>query len=376
MDLFRNKVLLYPIFLGFGVWSVLRLLATSPVLALTVPYSNIERIVFDSKILIFQDLEKNILSKEPKPYGIVFGTSKSSAFEPEKVRKVIGEKDLLLYSFNVPMGCPSYYYYWWEKIEALSYKTRKYPKFIILESDVFQFGEQSVRFTLDNSYDSGFILRGFWNRLLDLSRPGWNFEETVFYFSRVIFPIYSYTISTKGISENWKYFDTSEGKKERAVFLKEKFRKEFLDRTLALGGSYPNLYLGDTSYQALHRQTEEGISRYFLGYKALDGQQKYYKSLLDSFAEKKIPTIVYWPIFPDRFAKELDKLSHISQTKKALLEIVWETGRENPDWKWRIADPQEENRVSCRAFSDVYHLSGGCFPELTVYLLEKEVLEK
>lgn len=376
MIFLQNGSLRFPILLGFGIWLFLRLLATDPVLAFLVPYSNIERIVFDSKREVFRSLKKNMEASEPKPYAIIFGTSKSSAFEPDWIRNSLRDPELLVFSFNVPLGCPSYHAYWWEKIKELAEKSGREPTFVLIETDVFQFGERSVYFTLENSYDIRFILKGLGRRILDSNHPGWSLEEASFYLARLLFPIYSYTISTKGISENLKIFDSTDGKKDRAVFLKAKFRKDFLEKTVFLGGSYPNLYIGNHSDSALNQQGAEGISRYFAAYTPLRAQFLYYQELMNDFREKRIPTVVYWPVFPESFAAELDRLPNTSETKHMLIDYVTDLRIENPDWNLKLADPQAEGRLSCRAFADVYHLSGGCFPELSSYIFEEVYSKK
>ncbi|MCC5813174.1 MAG: DUF1574 family protein [Leptospira sp.] len=36
----------------------------------------------------------------------------------------------------------------------------------------------------------------------------------------------------------------------------------------------------------------------------------------------------------------------------------------HPHWRVELLDPQNDERLKCRAFVDSVHLSGACYPEL------------
>ncbi|MBM9499645.1 DUF1574 family protein [Leptospira sp. 201903071] len=370
MDLLKHKSLLYPILLLFFVWGLFRVISMDVFLSYFLPYSNIERIAYESRLEILNQLKTDVGSSKEIQYAVIFGTSKSSAFDPNLIREKTKIRNLQTYNFCAPAASVGFHHFWWKQILSFAEESGNYPKFILLESDTYQLEEYSTQISLDHALTTSYLIEDSWNRISNFKKPNWNIEDIQYSAIKRIFPIFKYGIKFSAILKNLKKVKLDDGRTERIVNLKKEFSREFIATTKEKNGSYPNQFIVNTPSNELDRKAEEAITNHFLKFKEKENQIHIFRQLVEEFSILKIPTIIYWPLFHPQLTAGLNKLPRISKLKNKMITTALDIQANNPDWVLQISDPERFGRLECDSFIDPFHLSGGCFPELTNFIFK------
>ncbi|MBM9576581.1 DUF1574 family protein [Leptospira sp. 201903070] len=370
MDLLKHKNLLYPILLLFFVWGSLKMISMDMFLSYFLPYSNIERIAYESRLEIMNQLKSEVGSSKEMEYAIIFGTSKSSAFDPNLIREKTNFRNLRTYNFCAPAASVGFHHFWWKQILSFAEEKGNYPKFILIESDAYQLEERSTQISLDHAITPSYLIEDSFDRILNFETPNWEIEDIEYSAIKRIFPVFKYGIKVSAILKNLKKVKLEDGRTERIVNLKKEFSKEFFITTKEKHGSYPNQFIVNTPSHELNQKSKEAITSHFLNFKEKENQIRIFRLLLEEFSVLKIPTILYWPLFHPQLTEGLDKLPKIKKIKDKMITTALDIQMKNPDWILQISDPDKSGRLKCDSFVDPFHLSGGCFPELTNFIFK------
>lgn len=370
MDLIKHKYLIYPILLLVLVWGTLRILSIDLLLSYYLPYSNIGNIAYDSRLDILNQLKNEIGSSKDTRYALIFGTSKSSSFDPNLIRKITKIQNLQTYNFCAPAASVGYHHFLWKQILSYAAKSGNYPKFILIESDTYQLEERSTQYALDYSLSISYLIEDSWDRISNFKKPNWGVEDIQYYVINKLFPIFKYNIRFSAILKNLKKVTLEDRRVVRIVNLKKEINQEFISHTKEKNGSYPNQFIVNTPSKELDQISKEMVTSHFLNFREKKNQLPLFGQLLEEFAVHKIPTIVYWPLFHPQLTEGLDKLPKIKKLKEKLILTGFETQIKHPEWDFLFSDPGQLGSFACDSFIDPFHLSGGCFPDLANFIFK------
>lgn len=371
----KLKDYLFPIFLLFAVLVADKFFALPWVVENTYPYKKIERSFYESKKELFQIWKETVKNEPNLKYGVIFGSSRSGEFDSDLI-----EKDFpgtRTFNFSAPLAPPSFYYYWLlellESGEPISY--------VVLEADPILFTKSAIKYSLDGSYDSNFVLENTnWIRGTKgdpwISAPeGFSTEEAETFLLKRLFALYKNPVDAKNIVAN--------NSELKAAFLdivipgfkgkdqKSKTVQAIQEANKIKYGAFPNdLHFTNQSI-FLEVDSENIFNLYLRNFKYSATQVHFFRRTLQLLVAKKIPTVIYFPVSAEPLRQRYISSGLMDSFKNDLQKAVSEIASDSVV----IVDPYETTAWGCRDFFDSVHLSGKCFPNI-LPILFRPVLSK
>ena len=365
------KILLVPLALFAVVFALDKVFLLPIVRENFVSWKKIEPPFYEARRDLY-DLYKRSYQADKargKKIGAIFGTSRSAEFNTDGIDQIL--HDSRTYNFGAPFACPSFFYYWYSQMKADGIL----PDYVILETDPLLFNERAIDYSLSYSYDSSFVIKHLelgrarggdpWS-----ARPGFSFDEGETFFLKRLFALYRYPPDLGVYKDNNQDLPLPLPDGTIRIWKGKEFRAELLKwmgsiNELKLGG-IPNMLSIQLPPEKLKGDAANMAAIHLTGYSPSRTQIAFYRLLTKSLAEKKIQTIVYWPVVSDAFQEKIDDARLPDFVQRARVEQ--EIKKVDPAGIIQLIYPAE---LKCRTFVDSVHLSGSCFPELEKILIEK-----
>ncbi|MBI3394677.1 MAG: DUF1574 family protein [Spirochaetia bacterium] len=184
MDLFKNKFLWIPPLALVAVLLLDKIFLLPPVLEYTVSWMKIEPPFYRSREPLLEQLAVTYPGRKARGerLGVILGTSRTGEFSTETFARHIPKS--YTYNFSAPLGCPSYHYYWLDRM----LKAGALPAYVVVEAEPIMFTQNAISYSLSYSYDPVFVFSHIdWNRTVprnvwDMKEPGFSFDESETYF--------------------------------------------------------------------------------------------------------------------------------------------------------------------------------------------------
>lgn len=377
MDFIKNNFLLIPLFFLLMIFAVDKIAFIPKVKNSIMYWKKIEPLLYESREKLFVQLQRDYDSKrsQNQKSGLILGTSRSGEFDTDYIKKYM--PDTYTYNFSAPFGSVAYYYYWLDRILEKNMK----PAYVLLEIDAVVMSAQAINYQLSYSFDMGFVITH-----TDINRPrlknpwkqtgkGFSVADADKYYLKQLFGFYKYPLKLGNIRENQeKKFMPSPDGRIREIRLGE-WRENampFIDQVneKKLGG-IPNFFFVKLSSEDMKKDAVNTASRNLAHYRAAPTQVVFLKNILNRLAHENIPVLIYVPYVNPiyyKFEKRTDKVYDINKRfRQPFLALLKELHKKNK-MKMQIIDLNRTKKMECRKFTDSYHLSGQCFPELTDHL--------
>jgi hypothetical protein len=341
-----KKFLYYPLLLVLFLFGIDKLFSLEIVRKYTE--SRPEFTFYDiKKKLLHQLKEFNLKKTREEKLLVLLGTSHMGEFSHEYIRSK--NQNWTTYNFSSPMATPSYLYYNLETILNSGIK----PDYIVFEIIPETFREEANEYALKFSYDHEFIFKNWKN----FSKKELEAYTSANLFSLVRFPAKLNTV--------WKRIKDPKA----SAYLEFFYDKVDLAVTQNNGG-IPNPILVNTKEDDFEKEAFKFFLQNFSGtYKESNTQIYFFKKLIQTCIQNQIKLLVYKPIVSKPYQKLLNESSFYKNWWKSKTDFI----KENQLPYLDMAEFTE--KIQCRKFVDVHHLSGGCYPEITDILLDslKEV---
>ena len=153
--------------------------------------------------------------------------------------------------------------------------------------------------------------------------------------------------------------------------LKRKLLQDIPRRMVANRGSFPGGLMFARTPRALQKHAEQTERRYLRNFRAAPSQVIFLRKLLRSAAERRIPTLIYWPVVARPMRARMRKAGLVEPWQNKIAAYARSLEREFPGAHTRIIDLNDDDSFQCRRFLDSFHLSAECYPALTRALLKR-----
>ncbi len=372
----KLKDYLFPVFLLLCVLVADKFFSLPWVVENTYPYKKIERSFYESKRELFTIWQDSFKAEPNFKYGVIFGSSRSGEFDSDLIEEIYpGTKT---FNFSAPLAPPSFYYYW---LKALLNSGNKIS-YVILEADPILFTKTAVKYSLDGSYDTGFIIdHTNWigtqkGDPWKASSGGFSSEEAETYLLKRLFALYKNPVDVKNVIANNSELKAAfldivipgfKGKDQKAKTVQaiQEANKKKL-------GAFPNdLHFTNQSF-FLEVDSENIFNLYLKGFKYSPTQVYFFKETLRLLVSSKIPTVIYFPVSAEPLRKRYISSGLLESFKKDLNESVREISQDSI----LVIDPYETEKWTCRDFFDSVHLSGKCFSDILPILFNPVLSKK
>ncbi len=151
--IWKEKFLLYPLFLCFVLFLIDKIFFLPIIVENTHSWKKIERSFYDLKEDLFSVMLEENKKFPNKNIGLILGSSRSGEFDSDHIAGLM--QNTSTFNFAAPMGPPSFEYYWLER----SLNANLPISYVLVEVDPLLFSKSSVEYSLNGSYDAGFILK-------------------------------------------------------------------------------------------------------------------------------------------------------------------------------------------------------------------------
>lgn len=371
----KLKDYFFPVFLLLCVLVADKFFSLPWVVENTYPYKKIERSFYESKRELFT-IWKDSFKVEPNfKYGVMLGSSRSGEFDSDLIEEIYpGTKT---FNFSAPLAPPSFYYYWLKELLNSGNKV----SYVILEADPILFTKSAIKYSLDGSYDTEFVIKHTnWlgNSKGDpwkASSGGFSSEEAETYLLKRLFALYKNPVDVKNIVANNSELKAAfldivipgfKGKDQKA-----KTVQAIQEANKIKLGAFPNdLHFTNQSF-FLEVDSENIFNLYLKGFKYSPTQVYFFKETLRLLVSEKIPTVIYFPVSAEPLRKRYIESGLLKSFKSELSQSVKEIANDSI----LVVDPYETDQWTCRDFFDSVHLSGKCFPDI-LPILFRPILSK
>ena len=375
MARFQNRFLLMPLLLLGAAFLIEKIFFIPWVRERTQPWQKIEPTFYKSREALFKQLLRDYPKRVARNerLGLVLGTSRAGDFNARDIARLLPGS--YAYNFSAPAAGHSYHYYWLDKIIRAGMK----PSFVLIETDPMLFSPFSERYALSYSYDMGFMMR---NTRVNRPRPrdpasirevfavqagGFSVDETETFLLKRMFALYRYP-------PNLQHFWKNRRKQKSVGFTGHEIRR-WVSKNMKrlnrenLGGIANPLMIQESPEKIAKAARAEG-KKHLENYRPSLTQAHFFNRILDELARRRVPTVLYWPMAPEAYRKIVDRLGLTRKLQDVIRERLAFLRKKYPDAIIILKDPQHEEKLTCRSFIDVHHLSGKCYPRLTEYLLK------
>ena len=374
MDLLRHKFLTIPLLFCMLFFALDKIFLTPAVLEHTLLWKKIEPPFYQSREWLFEQLQEEYprRTRQGEKLGLILGTSRSAEFNTDHIAQI--RKNTYTYNFSAPLACPSFHYYWLDRILAADIR----PSFVILETGPILFSPNAVDFSLSYAYDFPFVLthtdlyrtvpRNVWN----ITGRGFSFDEAEVFFLKNLFATYKYPPDLAAIRENNKEivlpaaqgFDVTTGRE---------FKRHMLDNIRQANrrflGGIPNPLSFTVPPEQMEADAENLVRLHLQNPDPSPTQALFFKKTLARLALAGIPGIVYWPVTSDAFRNKLTEKGLLQNMQKHIRRELDTLRTNHPNTHLKLADPHLDKQMDCRVFDDAHHLNGICFDQLAQTLL-------
>lgn len=356
MDLLRHRILLLPLLLFAALFALDKIFYTKAVRDRVLLYKKVEPDLYESR----RDLLDQLMADYPdhrrngRNVGVILGSSRSAEFDTLEIEKVL--PGTATYNFSVPMGGVAHAYYYADLLRKNGIR----PDFMMVEADLINFSNPSLSFALQYDFDPIFMIKH--TNFLNPDDPetgGFRPDEIDTFSLKYLFALYRYPLDPRNVVENYR---------EAAGFpgLNNLEFRWHHQRMIALShkehlGAIPNPLQIEATEEALERDAFMVRGRVLGDGRPSKTQILLFGKLIDLARKEGIPLLVYRPVVSHPFKKIINDTDAAFQN-----DVVRKTlgGKGNNTFVY--SDPESEGPLQCRAFVDALHLSGVCYPELTV----------
>ncbi len=381
MDLLKRRFLWIPLLSFAVVFAIDKIFYLPVVQEHTVDWRKIEPLFYSSREHLFRQLieeqtERRQANLQP---GFIFGSSRAGEFDHEYFESRL--KNNYTYNFSAPFSCPAYYYYWLDRILAAGVR----PAFVLIESDAMTLGADSLEYALKYSFDARFVathtdlFRRTPANIWEIQGRGFAYSESEDYFLLRAFALYRYPFDPSVVRANNQTILLPPLPGQNAAPLPipvraREFRKQvepivFMANEIKLGG-IPNPLSFQVSPEEMQKDAEMRAARHLANYRQSPTQTLFFLKMARRLAQENIPTLVYSPVVAREFYEQYRRYNILATVQAPMERAVASIERESAGAYVRVVNPNEDPRMTCRAFVDSFHLSGACFPNVTDLLLE------
>ena len=337
-----KKYLYYPLLLVLFIFSIDKIFS----------FEFVRKYTESRPEFTFYDIKKKLLlqlsiffseKKDNEKLLVLLGTSHMGEFSHQYIQQK--NPNWTTYNFSSPMATPSYLYYNLEMILNAEIK----PDYVVFEIIPETFREEANEYALKFSYDHKFILKNWKN----FSKRELEVYTSANLFSLIRFPAKLNTV--------WKRIKDPQS----SAYLEFFYEKVNLAVTQNNGG-IPNPILANTQEDAFEKESLKFFFQNFSGkYKESKTQTYFFKKFIETCSKNNIKLLVYKPIVSKPYQKLLNESSFYNDWWKSKIDFIEANHFPYLD----MAEYTE--KIQCKKFVDVHHLSGGCYPEITDILLNK-----
>lgn len=376
MELLRNKYLLWPIALLSAIFCLDKVAFLPAVKEQIVFYAKIEPVFYESRYWLFDQLSEEYEDRKAKGQrlGLILGSSRSAEFDSDFIATQIPGS--YTYNFSAPFSCPAYYYYWLKRNLDAGHR----PAFVIVETDPIVMGMEAIQYSLNYSYDPEFVLSHadlFRNNPSDEWRTqgnGFSISQAETYLLKQSFGFYKYPLKFSNIEANNEILPLP-GKEGLRFMIAHDFRDEVIKivrdaNRIKLGG-IPNLLLVQIPDDQMRVAAEEDVRKHLAGYNTDPTQIIFLRKLFELAAYEKIPVIAHWPVSSDPFYQAVKQRGLLESVESPIKDMIAQANSKANGRYIYYANPSEDPTLTCRAFTDSFHLSGRCYENLTRILLSR-----
>lgn len=337
---FQKKFLFYPVLLFLGIYFFDKLFGLEIVRNYTE--SRPEFTFYECKKKLLEQLKTFQKNKKEEKLLVLFGTSHMGEFSKDYIQSK--KPDLVTYNFSAPMATPSYLLFNLTQIIKSGIKI----DYAILEIIPETSKEEANEYALKFSYSYEFIFK-YWNFF---SR-----SELESFFVSNQFLMYRFPVKLNVLSERIK--------NKKSLQMRDFFLKKVNEAVEKNFGGIPNLFSYEPNEEDLKKEAEEFYSLHYSNYIESEAQKKSIEEFIKIAKENKIKLYIYRPIlskpYQDKLNQNKNYNSFIEEKnlyfKKEAVPIIDLTNY--------------LERIKCKKFMDVHHLSGACYNEITDFVLKE-----
>lgn len=319
---------------------------------------------YEHKEILINELESYLKQENRKKVMVMFGNSRTMAFDPEHIKNYY--PDWLLFNFSVPGGNTDYYLQFMERFKKRGIK----PEFIYFAVSPQGFNS-SAKVQMDevmlNGLSAWFVLKNI---------PYYRVTELSNYFAKKTFWNYQFRPKLSIIMKKLK----NDGKHLKGFRKLKKTSPELLKTNL---GSIPISSKHDKGINdsdELSRTAEGTWIDFFSPFTVSKTQMYFTESSLKISKEMGIPSIVLWTkVGPYlRQIKNERAVETMQDGSKLTIRSSWAPKIEMLARKYNseFMDMNFGPTIQCDRFQDSSHMAGVCFPEFTDFIFEKAGIKK
>lgn len=358
----KRRVVLFPLLFASGLFLADKLLLIGAVRDRTLHYQKSEPEFYESRRSVFASMVEASRKHDGRSVALILGSSRSGSFSPFDIEA--HAPGTTAFNFSVPMGGITHAFYWTEK----AVNAGIHPAFLLLETDAATFSEGSLAFMLQYDFDPVFVLANTGPLAPATSVPmdrGFTAEDADTWILKYLFATYRYPVEPRSIIENYRRIPGGSGL--RFVDVRFQLRPTFEQSMRDFHGAFPNPGKAEADTAFLEKDALFMENRVFAGRSYSKTQYYFFQRLLDLAAREGIPVIAHRPVLADPFARAMARQApgFDERIRRSLEETARASMAAGRPVSFRYVDPEEKERLKCRAFIDSLHLGGRCFPELT-----------
>lgn len=354
-----------------------KLFLLPPIKKISLYYKKVEIFFYESRQNLY-DYFNEINHDNTLSYALILGSSRSGMFSQKDFLNEV-PYDVKIFNFSAPLAGTSFYYYWLYKF---IYKTKNFPKFILLELDAVNLGNPSLRISLPYFNDPVFMLKhmDFYRDIPENIKEyelssylkiifnnknsfyGFSADEVDSFFIRYVFVIARYNIHPYKIWENFKtieYFDeqSNQIKKIPLYEFAERTKIKNLENFKHTLGGIPIEFYTVVPEKDLKNDAEKNFLRFLPRPELSTSQLIFLKKILDLAYHYNIPLIIYKPPMTE-YANNI-----LIRNNLYYLDLII-----NEFYKYKNVLYIDTSNLNCNKFSDSVHLSPECYKDLTRFI--------
>ena len=332
MKLF-SRPLFFPVILAVSIFIIDKLFLFECVRENTVQWSRFEAPLYESKKLLYRNLQK----QHPADNIIVSGSSRSGELSQQQFYDLLKNSQIRVYNFSAPLASYEFHYYWLKKMLTDKIKIRA----VILEIDPVLFSMASSQYTFQYSLDIPFVLHytdlsGFKKENPYLYEGGFSSDDLNRYLLMRIFAAYRYSPDFINVLKN----NTPEFPKspdEPGILLTGKDLHNEMKKLIVRSvndnlGGMRNPTTANMSMQEISKDAERKFSELKIDSKNPSLiQTAFFNKTIKLLSSNKIPTILFFPLNSESFQRLLDEKGHSDVFRNEINQIADEAKKNSPE---------------------------------------------
>ncbi|TGN08395.1 DUF1574 domain-containing protein [Leptospira ilyithenensis] len=372
----KQPFLFYPLLVCLILFGIDKFFFFPVVVENTHSWKKIERSFYELKEDLYQVLLEENKKDPTKKIGLIFGSSRSGEFDSDQIKKFVPNTNS--FNFAAPLGPPSFQYYWLQRMLE-----EKLPiSYVMVEIDPILFTRSSIDYSLNGSYDMGFVMEH-----LDFYRSksadpwktdadGFSVDEVETYFLKKLFALYKYPLDPSAIKANNKEIEVGFIPVAGLGITGKEHKRGYLDKIKLANrikfGALPNEIKFANADFFLEKDAENIYNQYLKNYQLASTQIYFFKKIVQIMEGKNIPIVFYYPVVAEPLRRRMEESGIWKDFHRETFSII-RTLDSKPNSPYFIIDPVSDNRWTCKDFVDSLHLSGACFSNLLPILFPKDL---